>query len=172
MLGSVPNSLVLDLEVLAQIVYVDITVDHQPFGDILQPRHPQPEVTLGVGDGQLLPSLLLAIFGDIFPRERIAVLAPEGAEELEGSAPPRALAVGASFIGLRGRDIQDARKFASRACASPCMDPATDARTTKRRERKSPIYMQRSCTELKNCSIWLRNPIGDFHPRGGDRSRQ
>ena len=112
MLGSVPNSVVLDLEVLAQIVEVDITVDHQPFGDILQPRHPQPEVTLGIGDGQLLASLLLAIFGDIFPRERIAVLAPEGAEELEGSAPPRALAVGATFIGLRGRDIQDARKFA------------------------------------------------------------
>ena len=104
--------LVLDLEVLAQIVDVDITVDHQALGDIFQPRHPQPEVTLGVGDGQLLSGLLLAIFGDIFAREGIALLAPEGAEELNGSAPPRALAVGATFIGLRGRDIQDARKFA------------------------------------------------------------
>src|SRR5688572_1882042 len=47
------------------------------------------------------------------------------------------------------------------------MDPNTDARTTKRREHKSPIYMQRSCTELKNCSICLRNPISDVRPGSG-----
>ena len=67
---------------------------------------------LRIGDRELLASFLLAIFGDIFARECIAVLVPEGAEELEGSAPPRALAVGASFIDLRGRDVQDAREFA------------------------------------------------------------
>jgi hypothetical protein len=103
---------VLNLEVVPEIVYVDITDDHQTFGYILQPRHPQPEVPLGVGDGQLFPGLLLAILGDIFARERVAMFALEGAEELEGSAPPRALAVGASFIGLRRCDAQDARKFA------------------------------------------------------------
>jgi hypothetical protein len=39
------------------------------------------------------------------------------------------------------------------------MDPTTDARTTQRRERKSSSYMQRSWTELKDCSLWLRNLI-------------
>jgi hypothetical protein len=48
-------------------------------------------VPLGVGDGQLFSSFLLAILGDIFPCEEIAVLALEGAEELKGSAPPDAL---------------------------------------------------------------------------------
>ena len=38
-------------------------------------------------------------------------------------------------------------------------DPTTDARTTDRRERKSALYMQCSCGELKDCSIWLRNLI-------------
>jgi len=69
-------------------------------------------VPLGVGDRQLFPGLLLAILGDIFPRQRVAMFALEGAEELEGSAPPRALGVGTSFIGLRGRDVQDARELA------------------------------------------------------------
>jgi hypothetical protein len=40
------------------------------------------------------------------------MLALKGAEQLEGSAPPRALAVGIAFIRLRGRDVQDAREFA------------------------------------------------------------
>ena len=31
----------------------------------------------------------------------------------------------------------------------------------QRRERDAATYMQRSWTELKNCSIWLRNSIGD-----------
>ena len=93
--GLGPEFLGLDLEVLPQVIDLDVTVDHQALGHILQTRYPQPEMTLGVGDRQLLSSLLLAIFGDIFARERIAMLAPEGAEELKGSAPPRALAVGA-----------------------------------------------------------------------------
>ena len=101
-----------DLEVVAKIVYVDIAIDHQALGEILQPRHPQPKMPLGVGDRQFLSSFLLAIFGDIFPREGIGVPAPEGAEKLEGSAPPRAPALGTPFIGLRGRNVQDARKFA------------------------------------------------------------
>ena len=40
------------------------------------------------------------------------MLAPEGAEELKGPAPPRTLAVYASVIGLRRRHVQGARKFA------------------------------------------------------------
>ena len=43
------------------------------------------------------------------------------------------------------------------------MVPTTDARTTKRRQRKSLLYMQRSCPELKDCSLWLRNLIA-AHP--------
>ena len=103
---------VLDLGVVAQIVYVDITVDDQALREVVQPRHPQSKVPLGVGDGQLFPSFLLAIFGDIFSGEDIAVLALEGAEELKRSPPPRALAVSTAFIGLRWRNVQDARKFA------------------------------------------------------------
>jgi putative transposase len=160
---GIDTELVLDLEVLAQVVDVDITVNHQPFGDIFQPRHPQPKMTLGIGDRQLLARLLLAIFGDIFTRERIAVLAPEGDEQLERPAPPRALAVGAAFIGLRRRDIQDARKFTLVLVLHRAWIRLTDARTTKRRERKSPICMPRSCIELKNCSLCLSNPTTDLH---------
>jgi DNA-binding transcriptional LysR family regulator len=57
-------------------------------------------------------SFLFAILGDVFPCESIAVLAPESAEELERSAPPWPFAIRASSIGLRGRDVQDAPKFA------------------------------------------------------------
>src|SRR5262245_45814267 len=67
---------------------------------------------LGVGDGQLCSGFLLAILSDIFPRKNIAVFAPEGAEELKGSPPPGALAVGTTLIGLRRRHVQDARKSA------------------------------------------------------------
>ena len=59
------------------------------------------------------------------------MFALEGAEELEGSAPPRALTVGAAFICVRGRNIQDARKFAF-VFVLHRMDPVTDARTTTR----------------------------------------
>jgi hypothetical protein len=69
-------------------------------------------VPLGICDGQLFPGLLLAVFGDIFPREDIALFAPEGAEKLKRSSPPGALAVCASFIGWRWRNVQDALKFA------------------------------------------------------------
>jgi len=72
----------------AKIVYFDVAVDHQALGEILQPRHPEPKVSLGVGDRQRLSGFLLTIFGDIFPREGMSMLVPEGAEELEGSAPP------------------------------------------------------------------------------------
>ena len=40
------------------------------------------------------------------------MLALEGAEELKRSAPPDALAVGTSFIGLRRRNAQETRKLA------------------------------------------------------------
>jgi len=86
--GLGPEVAVLDLEVVSDVAYVDITVDHQAFGEILQPRHAEPEVPLGVGDRQLHTSFLLAIFRNIFPREGTAVLAAIGAEEIEGSAPP------------------------------------------------------------------------------------
>jgi hypothetical protein len=39
------------------------------------------------------------------------MLASEGTEELESSPPPRTLASGTSLIRLRGRYVQDARKF-------------------------------------------------------------
>ena len=67
---------------------------------------------LGIGDGQLLPSLLLAIFGDVLAREDIAPLAPEGSEQLERFSPPSAFAFCISFVGLWGRHVQDARKLA------------------------------------------------------------
>src|SRR5262249_104872 len=51
-----------------------------------------------------------------------------------------------------------------RARASPCMDPTNDARTTKRREHIRPTYMQKSCTELKKCSLCLRNPTAPAAP--------
>ena len=71
-MASVPCSSSLIFEVVAKIVYVDIAIDHQALhGEILQPRHPQPKMPLGVGDRQFLSSFLLAIFGDIFPREGI-----------------------------------------------------------------------------------------------------
>jgi hypothetical protein len=62
-------------------------------------------VPLRVSDRQLLASLLPAVLGDISLREGIAVLAPVGAEELEGSAPPRALPLGATVIGARGWNV-------------------------------------------------------------------
>ena len=107
---------------------------------------------LGVGDGEPFPGFLLAVFGDIFPREDVAVLAPEGAEELERPAPPRALAVGSSFIGSRRRNVQDARKLALvlvlhlHGSNCGCTHNQSDANGTA-------TYMQRSCTELKNSSI-------------------
>jgi len=56
------------------------------------------------------------------------------------------------------------------------MVPTTDARTTKRRQRKSLLYMQRSCPELKDCSLWLRNliaarPARDLAHRRAARGR-
>jgi hypothetical protein len=39
-------------------------------------------VALRVGDRELFASFLLAVFSEISPRKDIAVLAPEGAEEL------------------------------------------------------------------------------------------
>jgi hypothetical protein len=150
---------VLDVKVIAQVAYVDITIDHQALGEILQPRHPEAKVPLGIGDGELLPSLLLAIFRDVFARKGMALLAPEGSKELESSPPPRALAVGAAFVGLRRRDVQDARKFAHVIVLHRALiRRATQAQQTT--QTRTPIYMQRSRTELKNCSIWLRNPIG------------
>ena len=41
----------LDFEVIAQIIEFDVTVNHQAFGEVVQPRHPKSEVPLGVGDG-------------------------------------------------------------------------------------------------------------------------
>ena len=103
---------VLGLTVVAEIVEFDIPIDDQPLGRILQPRYPQAEVPLRIGDRQLLASLVFAEFGDVFPGEGIPVVAPERSEQLERSAPPGTPAVGAAFIGFRGRDIQDAREFA------------------------------------------------------------
>ena len=89
-----------------------------------------------------------------------AALAAKGAEELEGSAPPCALVVCASFIRLRGHNVQDARKFSLVLLFHRAW--SDNQRThNQRRERDAATYMQRSWTELKNCSIWLRNSIGD-----------
>src|SRR5262249_21856502 len=110
-IGLRPVLVFLDLEVVAQIVDFDVSVDHQAFGEVLQPRYPQAEVALRIGDRQLISSLPTAMLGDVLAREGIAVLAPEGAEELQGSPPPAALASRASLVGLRWRHVQDARKF-------------------------------------------------------------
>src|SRR5262249_37555482 len=84
----------------------------QALREIFQSRHSQSEVPLGVRDRKLLACLLLAIFGDVFPLKGMAVPAPERAEEFDRSPPPRAPAVGIAVIGLRRRNVQDARKFA------------------------------------------------------------
>jgi hypothetical protein len=81
---------VLDLKVVAEIIeYLDVTFDRRHLGEIVQPRHAQPEVPLRVGDGQFVARVSVTVFGDIVTRERIAVLAPECAEEIEraGCAP-------------------------------------------------------------------------------------
>jgi hypothetical protein len=104
----------------------------------------------------------LRILGDIFAREHIAVLVVERAEEFKCSAPPRALAVGASFVRLLGRNVQDARKFVFVLLRHRAWIRLSTHATTKGREYKSPIYMQRLRSELKNCSIWLRNSMRDL----------
>src|SRR5262245_57843378 len=108
-LGSV--LVLLELEIIAQIVELDVTVDDKPLGEILQPRHAQAEMPFRVGDGQLLARLLLAVFGHVFARENVAVLASERAEEVDRSAPPGALAIGTSLVSWRRRHAQDARKL-------------------------------------------------------------
>ena len=150
--GLASELVVPNLEVFAQIVDINVTVDNQALCQVIQPRHPQRQVTLGVGDRQLLSSLLLAIFGDIFPREDITVLAMEGTDKLERSAPPPTLAIGISFISSGQRNVQDARKFAI-VLVFHRANPITDARTTDDANAKSTNYMQRSGPELKNCSI-------------------
>src|SRR3954451_3312656 len=118
--------------VLAEIVELDVTVDHQPSGHISQPRHAQPEVPLGVGDRQLFASLLLLIFGDVFAREGMALLAAEGAKQLKGSSPPGALAVCTALVGLWRRHVQDARQFVHVIVAHRARVPPWNACTIRR----------------------------------------
>jgi hypothetical protein len=57
----------LTLEVAAQVIDLDVAIDHQAFGPILHPRHAQPDVPLRIGDGQLLPQLAVAVLGQVPP---------------------------------------------------------------------------------------------------------
>jgi hypothetical protein len=155
-LGSV--LILLELEVIAQIVELDVTVDDEPFGEILQPGNTQAEMSFGVGDGQLRASLLLAVFGYVFSCKNVTMLAFEGAEEVERPPPPRALAIATSLVSLRRRDAQDARKLGLVLVLHRVwIRIATHAQ----RGHKSSLYMQLRHTELKDCSLWLRNYRGD-----------
>ena len=55
------------VEVVAEIIELDVAIDHQAFGHVLQSGHAQPEVPLRIGDRKLLARLLLAVLRDIFP---------------------------------------------------------------------------------------------------------
>jgi hypothetical protein len=46
----------------------------------------------------------------------------------------------AAFVGLRRCDVQDARKFAPRDRASPCIDPTSDAGTTNDANQNADLY--------------------------------
>jgi len=84
------------------------------------------------------------------------VLALEGAEEFKRSAPPGALAVGTAFIGLRRHNIQDARKFAF-VLVLHLHGVRLWMHAQRNDANGTATYMQRSCIEHKNCSIWLSN---------------
>lgn len=148
----------LELEVIAQIIEFDVPVDNQASREIVQSRHPQSEVPLRVRNGQFLARLPLAKFGNVFPRESFAVLALKTSEEFDGSPPPRALAASTPVIGLRRRKVQDARKFAIVFMLHRAWFRLTTHAHLDDANTKLQHYMQRSGAELKDCSLWLRNP--------------
>src|SRR5262249_35670921 len=94
-------------------------------------------------------------------------LTPEAAEEIERPPPPCALAVCASFVGLRGRNVQDAPKFALVFVLHRAwIRLSTHAQPNTTRTQRVAL-MQRSSVELKNCSLWLRTsqaPCGGRPP--------
>jgi hypothetical protein len=117
----------------------------------------QSEVPLRVGDRQLLSRLAVAVLGDGLPREGIAVLAPECAEEIERSPPPCALAVRSTLVGLRRRNVQDARKLALVFVLHRAwIRPPTHAQAN-RRTRNASLLCSAHPPNSRNCLLCLRN---------------
>ena len=85
------------------------------------------------------------------------MLALEGAEELERSPPPRALAIGTSLVSLRRRNAQDRRKFGLVLVLQPVwIRIATHAQ----RGHKSSVYLCRSDTGNSRVARFAAATIG------------
>ena len=116
---------------------------------------------LGIGDLAALPQPLLAIFGKQLPaRGDRRASAPLKVPKLERSSPPRALAVGIPFIGLRRRDVQDARKFRLGSSFTG-MDSDYRRSINSMTGELQIADLYAAVMHRTNCSIWWRNPIGD-----------
>ena len=107
MLGSLASSSSLALEVIAQIIEFDVTVNHfKPFAKSSNRDTRNPRCRSGSVTGSCSRALLLAIFGDVFPCESVAVLALEGvSNSVIARRHHEQLAVSTSVIGVWRRNV-------------------------------------------------------------------